>query len=78
VKLEPLSQTVIHCVGRGNKMDARKERLEGGSVYAWKEAMKDVFTRCHKKTTVQVCTLTIVHCCLVTVNIHAMIACATI
>jgi hypothetical protein len=78
VKLEPLSETVIHWVGHGNKMYAHKEGLEGGSVYAWKEAMKDVFTRCHEKTTVQVCTLTIMHCCFVTVNIHAMIACATI
>jgi hypothetical protein len=24
--------------------------------------MKDVFARCHKKTAVQVCTLTIMHC----------------
>jgi uncharacterized membrane protein len=31
--------------------------------------MKDVFVRCHKKTAVPVCTLTILHCCLVTVNI---------
>jgi hypothetical protein len=43
-------------------MHAHKERPEGGSVYARNEAMKDVFARCLKKTTVQVfqvCTLII-------------------
>jgi hypothetical protein len=75
VKLEPLSLTVIHPVGRGNKMYARKKELELGSVHAQSEAMKDVFARCHKKTAVQVCTLTIMHYCSVTVNIDVMIAC---
>ncbi len=45
-----------------------------GSVHAWNEAMKDVFTRCHEKAAVQVSTLIIMHYCPVTVNIHAMIA----
>jgi hypothetical protein len=40
-------------------MHAHKERPEGGSVYAWNKAMKDIFTRCLMKTAVQVCTLTI-------------------
>ncbi len=34
--------------------------------------MKDVFARCHENTDVQVYTLTIVHCCPVTVNIRAI------
>jgi hypothetical protein len=46
-----------------------------GSVYARTEAMKDVFARCHEKTAVQVCTLMIL---LVTVNIDAMIVCASL
>ncbi len=62
-----------HRVGCGNKMHAREERPEWGSVHAWNEAMKDVFARCHKKTAVQVSTLTIMHCCLITVNTHIMI-----
>jgi hypothetical protein len=73
VKLEPLSLTAKHQVGRGNKMHARKERPEWGSVYARNETMKDVFARCHEKTAVQVCTLIIMRCCLVTANIHVMI-----
>jgi hypothetical protein len=77
VKLEPLSYTAIHRVGCGNKMHARKKGPEPGSVYTQSEAMKDVFTRCHKKTTVQVCTLTIVHYCPVTVNIHTIATYAT-
>jgi hypothetical protein len=32
--------------------------------------MKDVFARCHKKTAVQICTLTIMHCCLISVRIN--------
>jgi hypothetical protein len=32
--------------------------------------MKDIFARCHKKTDVQVCTLTIMHCRLMSVRIH--------
>ncbi len=72
VKLEPLSQTVKHWVGHANKMHARKKWPEVGSVHARNEAMKDVFARCHEKTAVQVCTLTIMHYCSVTVNIHAM------
>jgi hypothetical protein len=55
-------------------MHTRKKGPELGSVHAQSEAMKDVFARCHKKTAVQVCTLTIMHYCLVTVNIDAMIA----
>jgi hypothetical protein len=39
--------------------------------------MKDVLARCHKKTDVQVCTLTIVYYCLTTVNIHAIATYAT-
>ncbi len=62
-----------HRVGRGNKMHAHEERPEWGSVHAWNEAMKDVFARCYEKTAVQVCTLTIMHCCLITVNTHIMI-----
>ncbi len=58
-------------------MHARKKGPELGSVHAQSEAMKDVFARCHKKTAVQVCTLTIMHYCPVTVNIDAMIACAS-
>jgi hypothetical protein len=56
-------------------MYACKKELELGSVHAQSEAMKDVFARCHKKTAVQVCTLTIMHYCSVTVNIDVMIAC---
>jgi hypothetical protein len=48
-----------------------------GSVHAQNEPMKDEFSRCHEKTAVQVCTLTIMHYCLVTVNTHALIAYAT-
>ncbi len=51
-------------------MHAHKERPEWGSVYAQNEAMKDVLARCHKKTAVQVCTLTIMHCHLVSTCIH--------
>jgi hypothetical protein len=54
-------------------MHARKERPEWGSVYAQNEAIKDVFARCQEKTAVQVCTLIIMHCCLVIANIHVMI-----
>jgi hypothetical protein len=43
-----------------------------GTVHAWNEAMKDIFARCHEKTAVQVCTLTIMHYCPITVDIHAM------
>ncbi len=50
-------------------MHARKKRPELGSVYAQSEAMKDVLARCHKKTAVQVCTLTIMHYCPVTVKL---------
>jgi hypothetical protein len=32
--------------------------------------MKDVLARCHKKTAVQVCTLTIMHCRLVSTCTH--------
>jgi hypothetical protein len=55
-------------------MHARKKGPELGLVYGENEAMKDVFTRCHKVTAVQVCTLIIVLYCSVTVNIDAMIA----
>ncbi len=51
-------------------MHAPKERPEWGSVYAQNKAMKDVLKRCHKKTAVQVCTLTIMHCRLVSTCIH--------
>ncbi len=80
MKLEPLSLTAInsiHWVGRGNKMHARKKGPEPGSVDTQSEAMKDVFARCHEKTDVQVCTLTIMHCCPVTVNICAIATSAT-
>jgi hypothetical protein len=55
-------------------MRACKKGPEMGSVHALNEALKDVFARCYEKTAVQVCTLTIMHYCPVTVNIHAMIA----
>jgi hypothetical protein len=80
VKLEPLSLTAInsiHWVGRGNKMHARKKGPAPGSVYTQNEAMKDVPAKCHKKTDVQVCTLTIMHCYPVTVNIRAIATYAT-
>jgi hypothetical protein len=51
-------------------MHAHKERPEWGSVYAQNEAMKDVIARCHEKTAVQVCTLAIIYCCLVSTCIH--------
>jgi hypothetical protein len=35
--------------------EAWSGRPEGGSIYAWIEAMKDVFARCSKKMAVQVC-----------------------
>jgi hypothetical protein len=53
-------------------MNAHEGRPEWGSVYAQKEAMKDALARCHKKTAIQVCTLTIIHCRLVSVHIHVM------
>ncbi len=62
--------TVWYRVWRGNKMHARKERPEWSSVYAQNEAMKDVLARCHKKTAIQVCTLIIIHCHLVSICIH--------
>ncbi len=80
MKLEPVSLTVInstHRVGRGNKMHARKKGPEPGSVYTQNEAMKDILARCHKKTDVQVCTLTLMYCCPVTVNICAIATYAT-
>jgi hypothetical protein len=43
-------------------MYAHKERPGWDSVYAQNEAIKDVFPRCLKKSAVQVCTLTIMHC----------------
>jgi hypothetical protein len=49
-----------------------KKGPEVGSVQARNKAMNNVFVRCHEKTAVQVCTLTIMHYCPVTVNIHAM------
>jgi hypothetical protein len=61
-----------HRVERGNKMHACKKGPEPGSVYTQSEAMKDILARCHKKTDVQVCTLTIVYYCPVTVNICAL------
>ncbi len=57
-------------------MHARKKGPELGSVYAQNQAMKDVFTRCHTKTAVQVCKMIVVLYCSATVNIDAMIACA--
>ncbi len=38
-------------------MHVRRERLEGGSVQACNEAMKDIFVRCCKKMAVKVCTI---------------------
>jgi hypothetical protein len=70
VKLEPLSLTA-HQVGHGNRMHARKKGQELGSVYTQNEA------RCYKKSDVQVCTLTIMQCCPVTVNIRAIATYAT-
>jgi hypothetical protein len=58
-------------------MHARKKGPELGSVYTQNEAMKDVLARCHKKTDVQVCTLTIMHCFSVTVNTRAIATYAT-
>ncbi len=58
-------------------MHAHKKGPELGSVYTQSEAMKDIFARCHKKTAVQVGTLTIVHYCPVTVNIPAIATYAT-
>jgi hypothetical protein len=58
-------------------MHARKKGPEPGSVYNQNEAMKDVLARCHKKTDVQVCTLTITYCCPVTVKIRAIATYAT-
>ncbi len=80
MKLEALLLTAInitHGVGRGNKMHVRKKGPEPGSVYTENEAMKDVLARCHKKTDVQVCALTIMHCCPVTVNIRPIATYAT-
>ncbi len=51
-------------------MHAHEGRSEWDSVYARNEAMKDAFARCHKKTAVQVCTLTIMHSCLISVGIN--------
>jgi hypothetical protein len=49
-------------------MHAHKERPEGFSVHTRNEAMKNVFARCHEKTAVLVCIMTIMHCCLITVK----------
>jgi hypothetical protein len=79
-KIEALSLTAInstHRVGHGNKIHARKKGPEPGSVYNQNEAMKDILARRHKKTNVQVCTLTIMHCCPVTVNIRTIATYAT-
>ncbi len=62
--------TLRYQVGCGNKKHTHKERPEWGSVYAQNEAMKDILARCHKKTAVQVCTLTVMHCRLVSTCIH--------
>ncbi len=80
MKLEPLSLIAINSplqVGHGNKMHARKKGQELGSVYTQNGAMKDVLARCYKKTDVQVCTLTMMHCCPVTVNIRTIVTYAT-
>jgi hypothetical protein len=53
-------------------MHARKKGPDPGSVYTQNEAMKDVLARYHKKNDVQVCILTVMHCCPVTVNIRAI------
>ncbi len=58
-------------------MHARKKGPEPGSVYAQNEVVKDVLMRYHKKTDVQVCTLTIIHCCPITVNIRVIATYAT-
>jgi hypothetical protein len=39
-----------------NKKYIQRGRPKGGSVLAWIEAMKDIFTRCFKTMAVQVCT----------------------
>ncbi len=51
-------------------MHAHRERLEWGWVWAWNEAMKDVFARCLKKIAVQVCIVIIGHPCLLSLCIH--------
>jgi hypothetical protein len=67
-----------HTLGRAWQQDASsQEGPEPGSVYTQSEVMKDVFMRCHEKTDVQVCTLTIVHYRPVTVNIRAITTYAT-
>jgi hypothetical protein len=58
-------------------MHARKKGPELGSVYTQSEAMTDVFAWCHKKTAVQLCSLTIVHYYAVTVNSRAIATYAT-
>ncbi len=63
MKPDPLRQTARYWVRHGNKKHAQKERPERDTVQAWNEAMKDVFTRCSKKTAVQVYTVIIMHSC---------------
>ncbi len=46
-------------------MRAHRERPAWDSVYAWKEAMKDIFARCFKKTAVQVCTVIYALCLVI-------------
>ncbi len=58
-------------------MHARKKGPEPGSVRAQSEAMKDVLARCHEKAAAQVSTLIIMHYYPITININAMIACAS-
>jgi hypothetical protein len=53
--------TALYSIGHGNKMHARREKPEGGSVQACNEAMKDVFARFCKKMVFQVC---IIHNCV--------------
>jgi hypothetical protein len=51
-------------------MHARKKRPEPGSIYTQMGAMKELLTRCLKKTDVQVCTLSVYIYCSVTADIR--------
>jgi hypothetical protein len=54
-------------------MHAHKKGPGPGSVYTQNKAMKDLHTRCLKKTNIQVCTITNVYILSLTANIRAIV-----
>jgi hypothetical protein len=56
VKLESLEQTASYWVGQDKQGECSRNRAAGATVQPWIEAMKDIFARCSKKTSIQVST----------------------